>query len=45
MLKQSQGVVFSEACPPSRCDSALYINDMDLLNVIGVVAMQTVQFL
>lgn len=45
MLKHSQGVAFSEAQPPSRCDSALQRNDMDLHNVICVVAVQTFQFL
>lgn len=41
MLKHSQGVVFRKAHPPFRCDSALQINDMDLHNVIFVVAVQT----
>lgn len=45
MLKHFQGVVFSEAHPPSRCDSALQINDMGLHSVICVVAVQTFQFL
>lgn len=45
MLKCSQGVVFSKACLPSRCDSALQINNMDLHSLICLVAMQTLKFL
>lgn len=45
MLKHSQGVVLSEAHPPSRCDSALQRNVVDLHNVICVLAMQTFHFL
>lgn len=41
MLKHSQSVVFRKAHPPSRCDSAVQINDMDLHNVISVVAVQS----
>lgn len=45
MLKGSQGVVFDEARPPSRCDSALQINNMDLHSLICLVAVQALQFL
>lgn len=45
VLKCSQGVVFGEARPPSSCDSALKINNMDLHSLICLVAKQTFHFL